>query len=86
MLRAVLVVFMIALSSVAGSAFDAATVIQQYNATRPECRQGESLGGTSLTPEQSAAACDRLDKLGAELEVNRYCFDEAEQEWAACDN
>ena len=33
---------------------------------------------------RSAEACERLNQIGAELKANNYCFDQAEQEWIAC--
>lgn len=79
MLRSISLMLALFAMCSAGLAFDAEATIQQYNATRPECRQGET-----LTPEQSAEACERLNEIGAELKANNYCFDQAEQEWAAC--
>jgi hypothetical protein len=84
MFRAALLALLIALPSAAFATFDATSVIQMYDATRPECRQAESLGGTELTKDQSEAACERLEKIGAELKNNGYCFDQSEQEWAVC--
>lgn len=84
MLRSISLMLALFAMCSAGLAFDAEATIQQYNATRPECRQGETLGGSILTPEQSAEACERLNEIGAELKANNYCFDQAEQEWAVC--
>lgn len=80
---AVLALFM---PSAAWADFNSENVIQSYNATRIECRQAESLGGTKLTKEQSDAACDRLEAIGAELKTNGFCFDQSEQVWGACKN
>lgn len=41
MLRSISLVLALAAIVSAAQAFDAEATIQQYNATRPECRQGE---------------------------------------------
>jgi hypothetical protein len=64
--------------------FDGPAVAEIYGDVSGACRQGETVKGEQLTPEESGKQCLILDALGEQLRRHGYCWFNGEQEWVLC--
>lgn len=85
MLRAVLLVLMTSLPAIAGAGeFNDKAATEKWWRAHYECRMGETKDGAKLPMEDSDRECQTRLILTLLLQTHNFCFDQSEQEWAAC--
>jgi hypothetical protein len=65
-------------------AFSGPVTAAEWYAVHELCRLGQMADGAELSKNDNDAACAERDKLQKELAANGYCWNNDEQEWAAC--